>query len=455
MRCGTVLEDIIGSGEGKTVEFKQDIPKDVMRYIPTVVAFSNTIGGTMIFGVSDSGEVTGIEEGLVKDRIEEISYAIGSWIEPTVSYTADSYCIDGKHLIAVEVHRGPLTPYAMKGKGVFIRQGRNTFAACDEKVKELELERVNRTFDSLPFYDDSGSREVSEDDVDAVLRRMRESGDIGCSLQTLLSMGILNEIHGEPANTVAFDLLTSNRGRYETSCAMFRGLSRIDFVDRLECSGNVLEQIESAISFVKRNMHLRAVIKGLYREDVYEIPITALREAIVNAVVHRSYVSRDTVTVTILDDRIEVESPGSLLIRREQLGTGMYRTRNEVLARYLRGIGVCEMRGTGIMRMREACLAQGLREPMVEEIEDHVRVTFFRDTGQDRIPALGIQERRMLHMISENPDITHEQLAEGLGISKPYVAKLIRHSKDRGLLARDESVRKGGWVVDTERLERM
>ena len=82
MRCGTVLEDIIGSGEGKTVEFKQDIPKDVMRYIPTVVAFSNTIGGTMIFGVSDSGEVTGIEEGLVKDRIEEISYAIGSWIEP-------------------------------------------------------------------------------------------------------------------------------------------------------------------------------------------------------------------------------------------------------------------------------------------------------------------------------------------------------------------------------------
>ena len=455
MRCGTVLEDIIGSGEGKTVEFKQDIPKDVMRYIPTVVAFSNTIGGTMIFGVSDSGEVTGIEEGLVKDRIEEISYAIGSWIEPTVSYTADSYCIDGKHLIAVEVHRGPLTPYAMKGKGVFIRQGRNTFAACDEKVKELELERVNRTFDSLPFYDDSGSREVSEDDIDAVLRRMRESGDIGCSLQTLLSMGILNEIHGEPANTVAFDLLTSNRGRYETSCAMFRGLSRIDFVDRLECSGNVLEQIESAISFVKRNMHLRAVIKGLYREDVYEIPITALREAIVNAVVHRSYVSRDTVTVTILDDRIEVESPGSLLIRREQLGTGMYRTRNEVLARYLRGIGVCEMRGTGIMRMREACLAQGLREPMVEEIEDHVRVTFFRDTGQDRIPALGIQERRMLHMISENPDITHEQLAGGLGISKPYVAKLIRHSKDRGLLARDVSVRKGGWVVDTERLERM
>ena len=399
--------------------------------------------------------MTGIEEGLVKDRIEEISYAIGSWIEPTVSYTVDSYCIDGKHLIAVEVHRGLLTPYAMKGKGVFIRQGRNTFAACDEKVKELELERVNRTFDSLPFYDDSGSREVSEDDIDAVLRRMGESGDIGCSLQTLLSMGILNEIHGEPANTVAFDLLTSNRGRYETSCAMFRGLSRIDFVDRLECSGNVLEQIESAISFVKRNMHLRAVIKGLYREDVYEIPITALREAIVNAVVHRSYVSRDTVTVTILDDRIEVESPGSLLIRREQLGTGMYRTRNEVLARYLRGIGVCEMRGTGIMRMREICLAQGLREPMVEEIEDHVRVTFFRDTGQDRIPALGIQERRMLHMISENPDITHEQLAEGLGISKPYVAKLIRHSKDRGLLARDESVRKGGWVVDMERLEWM
>ena len=174
-----------------------------------------------------------------------------------------------------------------------------------------------------------------------------------------------------------------------------------------------------------------------------------------NAVVHRSYVGRDTVTVTILDDRIEVESPGSLLIRMEQLGAGLYRTRNGVLARFLRDAGVCEIRGTGILRMREACRAQGLREPLVEEVEDHVRVTFFKESSRDRIPALGMQERRMLEMMSMDPGITQGDLAESLGVSKAYVAKMIRHSKDRGVLVRDETVRKGGWSVDTDLLNRM
>ena len=450
-----MLTDVIARGEGKTVEFKQDVPKDMMKYVPTVVAFANTMGGALVFGISDSGEPIGIDEDKVESRIEEISYEIGSRTEPIVSYGVDRYCLGGKHLIVVEVHRGTMTPYRVRGKGAFIRQGRNTFQACEEKVRELELERVNRSYDSLPHYDSCGRRNVDPSDVSRLASMLGDSDGRPLSERTLVSMGLLNEVDGELASTVAFDLLTVNRGGYELSCAMFRGLEKMDFEDRLECSGNILEQIETALSFVRRNMRRRAVIKGLYREDVYDVPVTALREAIVNAVVHRSYVSRDSVTVTILDDRIEVESPGPLLIREEQLGTGLYRTRNEVIARFLRDAGVCEVRGTGVQRMREACSAQGLREPLIEEVEDHVRVTFFKESARDRIPALGTQERRMLEIISGDPDVTHCELAEALGVSKAYVAKMIRHSKDRGVLSRDETVRKGGWVVDTERLGRM
>ena len=453
MRCADMLSDVIARGEGKTVEFKQDVPKDVMRYVPTAVAFANTMGGVIVFGISDTGKIVGIEEDQVESRIEEISYEIGSRTEPTISYEMERYCLDGKHLIVAEIHRGSLTPYRMKRKGVFIRQGRNTFQACEEKVRELELERVNRTFDSLPFYDRAGRRDVDPSDVRSLLSRIGDGHEF--TERTLVSMGLLDEVDGKLASTVAFDLLTANRSGYGMSCALFRGLDKIDFEDRVECTGNILEQIETAVAFVRRNMRCRAVIKGLYREDVYEVPMTALREAIVNAVVHRSYVGRDTVTVTILDDRIEVESPGSLLIRVEQLGTGLYRTRNEVLARFLRDAGVCEIRGTGILRMREACRAQGLREPLIEEVEDHVRVTFFKESSRDRIPALGMQERRMLEMMSMDPGITQGDLAESLGVSKAYIAKMIRHSKDRGVLVRDETVRKGGWSVDTDLLNRM
>lgn len=453
MRCADMLSDVIARGEGKTVEFKQDVPKDVMRYVPTAVAFANTMGGVIVFGISDTGEIVGILEDQVESRIEEISYEIGSRTEPTISYEMERYCLDGKHLILAEIHRGSLTPYRMKRKGVFIRQGRNTFQACEEKVRELELERVNRTFDSLPFYDRAGRRDVDLSDVRSLLSRIGDGHEF--TERTLVSMGLLDEVDGKLASTVAFDLLTANRSGYGMSCALFRGLDKIDFEDRVECTGNILEQIETAVAFVRRNMRCRAVIKGLYREDVYDVPMTALREAIVNAVVHRSYVGRDTVTVTILDDRIEVESPGSLLIRVEQLGTGLYRTRNEILARFLRDAGVCEIRGTGILRMREACRAQGLREPLIEEVEDHVRVTFFKESSRDRIPALGMQERRMLEMMSMDPGITQGDLAESLGVSKAYVAKMIRHSKDRGVLVRDETVRKGGWSVDTDLLNRM
>lgn len=453
MRCADMLSDVIARGEGKTVEFKQDVPKDVMRYVPTAVAFANTMGGVIVFGISDTGEIVGIEEDQVESRIEEISYEIGSRTEPTISYEMERYCLDGKHLIVAEIHRGSLTPYRMKRKGVFIRQGRNTFQACEEKVRELELERVNRTFDSLPFYDRAGRRDVDPSDVRSLLSRIGDGHEF--TERTLVSMGLLDEVDGKLASTVAFDLLTANRSGYGMSCALFRGLDKIDFEDRVECTGNILEQIETAVAFVRRNMRCRAVIKGLYREDVYDVPMTALREAIVNAVVHRSYVGRDTVTVTILDDRIEVESPGSLLIRMEQLGSGLYRTRNEVLARFLRDAGVCEIRGTGILRMREACRAQGLREPLIEEVEDHVRVTFFKESSRGRIPALGMQERRMLEMMSMDPGITQGDLAESLGVSKAYVAKMIRHSKDRGVLVRDETVRKGGWSVDTDLLNRM
>ena len=455
MRYTDMLSDIIARGEGKAVEFKQDVPKDIMRYVPTATAFANTMGGVIVFGISDTGEVVGIDESQVESRIEEISYEIGSRTEPTISYEIDRYCLDGKHLIVAEIHRGSMTPYKVKGKGVFIRQGRNTFQACEERVRELELERINRSFDSLPFYDSAGRRDVDPSDVDRLISMLGNPGDRTVTEGTLVSMGLLNDVDGRPASTVAFDLLTVNRGGYGLSCALFRGMDKIDFEDRVECSGNIMEQIETAVAFVRRNMRCRAVIKGLYREDVYDVPLVALREAIVNALVHRSYVSRDTVTVTILDDRIEVESPGSLLVRSEQLGSGLYRTRNEVIARFLRDAGVCEVRGTGIPRMREACSAQGLREPLIEEIEDHVRVTFFKESSRDRIPALGMHERRMLEIMSKEPGISQGDLAEMLGVSKAYVAKMIRYSKDRGVLVRDETVRKGGWSVDLDLLGRL
>ncbi len=455
MRDDIEIKSIISMGEGKTVEFKQDLTADPKRYVSTAVAFANSTGGIIFFGVSDDGEIVGISEDLVKDRMEQISYNIGALSNPIINYSMDGCCIDGKHLVIVEVFPGILRPYRLADGTVYIRQGRNTFKACDEKIQELMLEHRGRSFDAITYYDDGGDGSIDPNLIDGILKTLPDSESGPATIDTLISMGLLKEVDGKLMPTMAFELLTRNRERYELSCALFKGTEKVDFLDRREYSGNLLEQIREAVSFVERNMKRRAVIDGLYRKDIYDIPLEAIRESVVNAILHRSYVNRDSVTVTILDDRIEVESPGVLMIRPERLGTGLYRTRNEVLARYFRNIGVTEVRGTGITRMRRACREQGLREPLIEEIEDHVRVTFFKTSYGGGLPALGSQERRMLEIMALNPDMKQDEIAEILGVSKVYVSKLVRNSKDRGVLSRDNSRRKGGWEVDLDLLGRL
>lgn len=449
-----MIRDLIAGGECKTVEFKQDVPKDAARYVPTAVAFANSVGGTIIFGVSDDGEIVGIEEGILKDRVEEVSYSIGAFSEPAVGYNVETYCIDGRMLILARIINGIIRPYRYRGT-VYIRQGRNTFKACEEKIQELSLERVNRSYDSMVYTDVLGDDSAKQEAIDQLLQTMREAGCLNPTVELLVSLGVLIRSDQGLKGTRALELLTANRERYEISCAAFIGNEKIDFQDRQEYSGGLLSQVTNAVYFVSQHILRRAVIKGLQREDVYEVPIEAVREAIVNAVLHRSYLGHDSVVVTVLSDRIEIESPGMLMIRAEELGTGLFSTRNAVLARIFREIGYAETRGTGVARMNRACEESGLRKPLIEEVGDRVRVTFFRGYQADDLPTLGRQERSMLEFMLLNPGSTQAEIAEHLGVSKVYVSKLIRYSKDRGVLSRDESLRKGGWIVNSELLKRL
>lgn len=114
-----------------------------------------------------------------------------------------------------------------------------------------------------------------------------------------------------PSN--AFAILTGNRGLHvATQCGVFKGKTKAVFVDRREYTGPLWEQIDEAFQFVLRNIHLGATIVGIYRQDVYEIPPDAIRELIINAMVHRSYLDHGTIQVAVYDNRLEITSPGKL-----------------------------------------------------------------------------------------------------------------------------------------------
>lgn len=184
-----------------------------------------------------------------------------------------------------------------------------------------------------------------------------------------------------------------------------------------------------------------------------------MREAIINAVIHRSYLMTGVdVYVSVFPNRVEIESPGTTLVSVDDMKRGVCKRRNMVISGFLFAIGKMEGWGSGYERMSGDCDKLGVPLPVIEEIEDRVRVTIFRQNGMgaetSSVPVMSDIEYRMLGIFIENPQIKKKDLAKILGVSEPYVSKLIRIAKNRGVLDRNADVRYGGWMVDENMMKR-
>ena len=205
--------------------------------------------------------------------------------------------------------------------GVYVRVAGTTSLADEYMIKELLFEGSNRYYDQALCT----GLNVTDEDIDALCKAMKEQAvrnarteeqkasikDVG--RQQLRSWGILIERDGKDFPSNAFAILTGNGGLHVvTQCGVFKGTTKAVFVDRREYTGPLWEQIDEAFQFILINIHLSATIVGIYRQDVYEIPPDAIRELIINAMVHRSYLDHGTIQVAVYDNRLEITSPGKL-----------------------------------------------------------------------------------------------------------------------------------------------
>ena len=169
-----------------------------------------------------------------------------------------------------------------------------------------------------------------------------------------------------------------------TQCGVFKGDTKAIFVDRREYNGPVWEQIDKAYRFVLRNIHMGAAFAGLYRQDVYEIPPDAIRELIINAAVHRSYLDHGSIQVAIYDNRLEITSPGKLPMGQsfERMQEGYSRIRNEALAYAFAYMNLIEHWGSGLPRIIEKLKLAGLPAPEFVGGDVDLRVNVYRKTIQ-------------------------------------------------------------------------
>ena len=270
---------------------------------------------------------------------------------------------------------------------------------------------------------------------------------IGNRGQQLLSWKVLKKNGSDLLATNAFALLT---GKYfpfaKIQCALFKGTERDFFIDKKEYDGCLYEQIENAYQFVLRHINLGAEINGLVRKDTYELPVTAIREMIVNAVCHRNYMDNSCIQVAVYDDRIEVTSPGMLYggLTLEEAVSGRSKIRNRIIADIFSRMEIIEEWGTGIRRILHRAKEYGLPEPEFMEIGDTFRVNLFKkaDKKADKKPIktgkkadkIFLRQRLILDYIEENGFITNKEAREILGLADSTTKRFLKYMVETNLL---------------------
>ena len=489
------------AGESQYVEYKRERPDNARSYLKTVVAFANARGGTLVFGVDDkTHEVVGIPRETLYSDMDAIANAISDAIQPAVYPDITAQYADGKNLILVSVPYGKSVPYAIAAEGVpdgvYVRVGATTRHADDGWVRELVVENSPEGYDRLPRR----GYVVDNDAIDSLCERMYEvalerrpvgvpASDVRrVGREQLMRWGVLCERNSEVLPTVAFSLLSGD-GRISSSiqCAVFRGTTRSTIIDRREFEGSVIDQFEDAYQYVLSKLNMGAAFgAGSARADVYELPHLVVREAIANAVIHRSYLSDEKIQILLFDDRLEVTSPGGIVrgLTLSRILEGASKARNHALVFAFAYIDYGSALRVNLYRpsteafgawLEAGCPDGGLATGGVP-LADQERRTSLAAGGQpmtakgnsdnksdnsglldnksdnksdNKRVGIGLEEGQalLLEIMRDRPTITQAELVAELGVVRSTVSRWIKTLQDNGYLLREGSRKNGRWVV--------
>lgn len=241
---------------------------------------------------------------------------------------------------------------------------------------ELERQKRNISFDEEINYD----FEYEELNLKILFEKFEVLGK-SLDEKKLLNLKLLKKENDKIYPTNALLIILGKLSHTSVKCARFKGVTMDLFIDKKEYQDDIFTNLENIQNFILNHINLRGEIKGLYRTDTYEIPTVALREALINALIHRDYTNsgRD-IKVGVYDDIVNIVSPGSFpnTITKEDIENGRSEARNKVIANIFKELGLIEQWGSGIKRIKNICLENNLKEPKIEEKNDFVDVEFFR-----------------------------------------------------------------------------
>ena len=431
------LAELITQPEGKTLEFKRDLssPEGVLR---TLVAFANTAGGTLVIGVEDkTRHVVGVSDPLALE--ERLANVIADQVAPLLVADIEVLPWRRTHVLVARVHPSPTRPHHLKRlgpeRGVFVRVGSTNRRADSTLIEELRRYSRNETFDEQPMPDlDSEAidfRAASESFADRRALRRRD-------LETLR---LLVRYQRRLVPTVGGILLFGrDRDRHFPDAwiqvGRFAGADRARILDSQEVRTYLPQAVEQAVAFIRRHTAREVIVEAVRHTERWTYPMVAVREALINAVVHADYAQRGApIRVSVFADRLEIENPGLLPfgLTVEDIQRGISKLRNRVIGRVFRALGLIEQWGSGIQRMRQACEQAGLDPPRFEEIGTHFRVTI--SAARRSAPAMDELDRAILDALAESAGLGTAEIARRIGRSARATRSRLASLVERGLVA--------------------
>ena len=437
---------LLPTTESERVEFKTSFTNEV---IVSLVAFSNAKGGVVYVGVADDGEVKGIQLG--KETIAKWINEIKTKTAPAIIPDVEEISAGDKAVVALHVIEYPIKPVSTRGR-FYKRTGNANHLLSVSEVTDMHLQTINSSWD---FYPDPnhGIECISIDKVNHFIERIqqRTQNNIGIpALQFLEKMEVIRD----KKLTFGGYLLFAKDYCVISDVQVGRFKSEITIIDSISLNTDLFTETDEIIAFIKKHLMVEFIITGNpQRTERFDYPLDAIREIVVNMIVHRDYRDSSGSIIKIFDNKIEFYNPGRLFggITINDLLTGNYtsKSRNKLIAKAFKETGLIERYGSGIMRIRRICLDYGIKEPVFQEVSQGFKVTLFKEKVSDKLgDKLGDNQESILATIRSNPTVSLSQLSKMIGISQTAIENNVTKFKKAGLIQRIGPAKGGYWKVN-------
>ncbi|MDD2483795.1 MAG: putative DNA binding domain-containing protein [Eubacteriales bacterium] len=426
--------------ESETVELKQSLTDDISKEI---VAFANTDGGTIYIGVTNDGTEVGLSD--VDSCYTRLTNIVRDAIVPDVTMFVRYELMDNK-LIKISISGGSAKPYylkknGIKPSGVYVRQGTSSAPATWDQIRNFiklsdgdSFENMRCLLQELTFH------QASEEFA---------ACGIPFSAEKYTALGLQDPEKGLYTNLA---LLLSDQCMHTIKIAVFDDAANTVFLDRKEFSGSIFKQLHEAYDYLALNNRTRSIINGLYRTDSMDYPKEAIREALLNAIIHRDYSFSGSIIININEKHMEFISLGGLLpgLSTEDIMSGISQPRNPKLAQIFFRLKHVEAYGTGIRRIF-SLYSVASPKPEIAVSNNTFRITLSNRNATDRSATISTVEEKMsvmntvakkitpqmrevLNFLSERGSISEEELLVLLKVRRTRAYLVGRQMSEMGLV---------------------